>query len=94
MTQIVSGDRLAPSGCQLFSYREMDHLHRAVEAALARAGSSPARRTSICTCTTAWTGGRPRLGASLVEEAQGILPEGTPVKNVAPCEGDARDARR
>jgi hypothetical protein len=35
MTEVVRGRRLAPAGCQLFSYREMDNLHRAVDDALA-----------------------------------------------------------
>ena len=35
MTQIVRDRRIVPAGCQLFSFREMAELHRAVDGALA-----------------------------------------------------------
>jgi hypothetical protein len=37
MTQLVRNLKLAPDGCQVFGTRDMDGLHRAVEAALAAA---------------------------------------------------------
>lgn len=35
MTELVRGKRLVPEGCQVFSSREVDKFHRAIEAALA-----------------------------------------------------------
>jgi hypothetical protein len=44
MTEVVRGRRLAPAGCQLFSFREMDKLQRALETRLAAERLAAARR--------------------------------------------------